>query len=267
MGPGLLTLLPARLAREDRIVSGSRPRVGAQRASSGLSGRFRLAGGVSRVRGVLRLGGPGSGRTGPSAQTRASRRSRGCVRGWPPTRGLGHALRDPDWGGALWPLLRAWEWGWLDVQKQGHWHLPRDCGHVPDGSLHLRGGRPAPRWSRCPSPTLPGSPAAGAQAGAVSVAGTLTAGRRSWVSAAGTRPPAQPGWVTEGPSPVGAGRVPSALEPGTPRGQSWVTAPGSGPEAVCGRAVSVRLAGTPFWAGDQLTAPPVLLLQGPRPSC
>lgn len=144
MGPGLLTPLPARLAREDRIVSGSRPRVGAQRASSGLSGRFRLAGGVSRVRGVLRLGGPGSGRTGPSAQTRASRRSRGCVRGWPPTCGLGHALRDPDWGGALWPLPRAWEWGWLDVQKQGHWHLPRDCGHVPDGSLHLRGGRPPP---------------------------------------------------------------------------------------------------------------------------
>lgn len=144
MGPGLLTPLPARLAREDRIVSGSRPRVGAQRASSGLSGRFRLAGGVSRVTGGLRLGGPGSGRTGPSAQTRASRRSRGCVRGWPPTRGLGHALRDPDWGGALWPLPRAWEWGWLDVQKQGHWHLPRDCGHVPDGSLHLRGGRPAP---------------------------------------------------------------------------------------------------------------------------
>lgn len=144
MGPGLLTPLPARLAREDRIVSGSRPRVGAQRASSGLSGRFRLGGGVSRVRGVLRLGGPGSGRTGPSAQTRASRRSRGCVRGWPPTRGLGHALRDPDWGGALWPLPRAREWGWLDVQKQGHWHLPRDCGHVPDGSLHLRGGRHPP---------------------------------------------------------------------------------------------------------------------------
>lgn len=153
MGPGLLTPLPARLAREDRIVSGSRPCVGAQRASSGLSGRFRLAGGVSRVTGGLRLGGPGSGRTGPSAQTRASRRSQGCVRGWPPTRGLGHALRDPDWGGALWPLPRAWEWGWLDVQKQGHWHLPRDCGHVPDGSLHLRGGRPPVGHGALPPPS------------------------------------------------------------------------------------------------------------------
>lgn len=236
MGPGLLTPLPARLAREDRIVSGSRPRVGAQRASSGLLGRFRLAGGVSRVRGVLRLGGPGSGRTGPSAQTRASRRSRGCVRGWPPTRGLGHALRDPDWGGALWPLPRAWEWGWLDVQKQGHWHLPRDCGHVPDGSLHLRGGRP-PRWSRCPSPTLPGSPAAGAQAGAVSVAGKVPPRDLAFLALCSSRLAGGRGCqrreLGHRPSPVGhrgaqpgGGRA-GAIGPGT--GHSLGTELGHGP--------------------------------------
>lgn len=218
MGPGLLTPLPVRLAREDRIVSGSRPRVGAQRASSGLSGRFRLAGGVSRVTGGLRLGGPGSGRTGPSAQTRASRRSRGCVRGWPPTRGLGHVLRDPDWGGALWPLPRAWEWGWLDVQKQGHWHLPRDCGDVPDGSLHLRGGRPPPPLVTVPfphPPRVPGRRCTGwchlcGREGPAERPGfpcpvQLTAGRRWWVSAAGTRPPAQPGGSQRGPARWGQG--------------------------------------------------------------
>lgn len=51
-----------------------------------------------------------------------------------------------------------------------------------------------------------------------------------------------------------------------------MAAQGSGPEAMCGRTVSARLAGVLSWAGgpqarDPLTTPPVLLLQGPRPSC